>query len=714
MTARSVAITLANAVLLSAFLAMTDACLAQPIAASADSSASSGPRGRYALLIGITDYQSSNLRSLQGPENDLRLVQEVLISRFKVPPPNITVLKNKQATHTGIERAFAQLAKQVKKGDFVYIHYSGHGSTTPDPKDPKGEDQTWVSYGARSGRLAGNDDLDILDKEIAVWLKPLYEQTDDIVFVSDSCHSATVSRGEALGTRAVGPDARTHPLLGKLPVVPAPTTGLRIGAARDVESAVELDSTRGGMCTQKEHCVGVFTWNWTQSLQQAQPGDRWVDIFSRTFTLVTSQAGVSQRPQLEGISERTVLGGNFPRLPATVSVTEVKPDGSVILGAGSASQVTKKSTYRRFDSGNAGGADLPTLEVTSVEPFRSEARVTKGRFRVADAVTEVKHVYSFKPIRLYVGGDFASSVDAKLVQGIRDSLKALAGFDLVDARSEADWWVYIVRSAAAAPADPGASGRRLPGGAFPPDPKQPAVAWVVSPQGVLAHERMRIPLTDPAEGINTLTGNLAKFAWSREVKGLAARGNALPLELAVTILSQAQDGPARGPYPLTKIDPKPKYGDWLSFQLKNKDSQSRSWYAYVFAVTPGAAVKRLHPRRADSEDEARLTQGQSVPVSAKYHVNEEGIETILLVVAENPIRPELFESPGYQARGETPKSQLQARLNAGAHRRGDVEVGPDEWGIVSTDIAITKPNPKAIRADYFRYLAQEGSDSARY
>ena len=674
-----------------AFLSMTSWCVAQPVATPPNPSANTAARASYALLIAVSDYGISNLRSLQGPENDVRLVQEVLTSRFRVPLQNITVLINKQATHTGIERAFAELAKRVQKGDFVYIHYSGHGSTAPDPREARGQDQTWVSYGARSKRLAGNDDLDILDKEIAVWLKPLYDRTDEVVFVSDSCHSATVARGEPLGTRAVDADPRPHALLSKLPRLPAPTTGLRIGAARDVESAVEVDTDKGGLCTNKERCNGIFTWYWIQALQQAQPGERWADVFNRTFTLVTNQSGVSQRPQMEGISGRPVLGGDFPRLPATVSITNVNQDGSVRLGAGATSRVTNKSTYRRFDPNDPTAASLPMLEVIKVEPFWSEARVTRGQFSVGDAVAEVGHVYSFEPIRLYVGGDLATSIDANLVQEIRNALQDLAGFALVDDRTRADWWVYVVRSARAGADNPKSSNQRLPGKEFPTDPTQPPVVWVVSPQGVLAHDRMRIAFSDHAAGIKTLIGNLEKFAWSREVKGLAARGNTLPVNLVVRVHSQDLNSPGAGPYLFTQVEAKPRFNDWLSFRLENKDSHNQSWYAYVFAVTPGAAVKRIHPQNVDNEDEARLTQGQLVEVRSAYHLNESGIETILLVVTEKPIDPQILEQPGFEKKGGKPKSQLEARLSGAARRKGDVETSPDLWGIASAEFAITGP-----------------------
>lgn len=87
----------------------------------------------HALLIGVDDYRqhAQELNDLYGPQNDIALMKNVLEKRFDIPSSNIRILPN--PTHTEIEREFAALQKRVQKGDIVYIHYSGHGSHTPDP-----------------------------------------------------------------------------------------------------------------------------------------------------------------------------------------------------------------------------------------------------------------------------------------------------------------------------------------------------------------------------------------------------------------------------------------------------------------------------------------------------------------------------------------------------------------------------------------------------
>jgi len=215
--------------------------------------------GKHALLIGIQDYayygDSVLLPSLHGALRDVVIVKKMLQERFGFQEHEFIILVNAEATHTNIEQAFHTLIERTQPGDFVYIHYSGHGSQTKDwnGDEPDGLDETWVPYGARKDNSEQPDNYDVLDDEINSWLAEVYAKTDQVVFVSDSCHSATVFRNSQTGiARTVEADTRDHPLgkkaytrLDKLP-------GIRIGAARDDESALEVPALDG-------QYYGVFT-----------------------------------------------------------------------------------------------------------------------------------------------------------------------------------------------------------------------------------------------------------------------------------------------------------------------------------------------------------------------------------------------------------------------------------------------------------------------
>jgi hypothetical protein len=225
--------------------------------------------GRHALLIGIEKYNHPKIDDLKGSINDVKLIQGVLRDRFKFKNSDFIVLLNQEASHSSIEAAFKKLIQRIKPNDLVYIHYSGHGSQTTDLNgdERSGLDQTWVSYGTRqAGRENEKDNYDVLDDEINAWLAAIYTKTKHVIFVSDSCHSATVSRGNMPVSRGLERDVRSH-LLGEINYTKLDELqGIHIGAARNKEYAAETDGDDG-----KNY--GLFTWHWAKALQQAQIGD---------------------------------------------------------------------------------------------------------------------------------------------------------------------------------------------------------------------------------------------------------------------------------------------------------------------------------------------------------------------------------------------------------------------------------------------------------
>ena len=315
-----------------------------------------------ALLIGIGAYAESNLADLAGPANDVALMKGVLI-HLQVPEANIRVLPN--PTHSTIETAFADLSTRVERNDQVYVYYAGHGSRAPAPPpangedaERRGEDQTWVAFGARSPLRDGKDKMDVRDEEIALWRDPLYELTPDVVVASISCHSASVTRDAQVGVRAADGLLQPHPLRASIQRVEQPTTGLPIGAARDFESAVELDPRNNQRCPDGRNCYGVVTWHRASALRSARPDESWGDVFHRASAAIAATRGVAQRPQMDGVADRAVLGGQFAPLTALIPVTSVGQGGQVRLGAGLISGWTVGSEFA-----GAGSSPLPAPRV---------------------------------------------------------------------------------------------------------------------------------------------------------------------------------------------------------------------------------------------------------------------------------------------------------------------------------------------------------------
>ena len=101
-------------------------------------------RDNYALLIGANQYQNLDERWwLKGPANDVQLVASYLTTQAPAPfdPANVTLLSDgvpgaTPPTLAAIRAAFADLTARVQPGDFVYLHFSGHGTQAPPMTPP--------------------------------------------------------------------------------------------------------------------------------------------------------------------------------------------------------------------------------------------------------------------------------------------------------------------------------------------------------------------------------------------------------------------------------------------------------------------------------------------------------------------------------------------------------------------------------------------------
>lgn len=664
----------------------------------------------HALLIAQSDYRESpGVSNLQGPPNDVRLMKDVLTGRFKVPESNITQLDD--ATHTQIEQAFAALTARVKKDDQVYIHYSGHGSWYQSPAsagERRGQDQTWVTHGSRSSQRKGKDAVDVLDKEVGTWLLRLHAITPDVVLVSDSCHSASMTRDVQIGVRSSDGVPQTHPLRAQFPdEIDIPRDrGLRIGAARDIESAVELDPERNTRCTDPKKCYGVFTWNWAQVLRTSRPGESWGDVYDRALAAIEANPLVLQRPQKEGAADRAVFAGKFAPLTATVTVQAVQGDASVLLGAGRLAGLTVGTEL-------AGvvpeGVKAPRLEVVSVDAATAQAKMLEGQVRAGGQVKVSKYRDSEPRIQLFVGGPQAADVDAALAGQVRQAIEqarhmTLQNFDLVDRREAAQWRLELVRPKNGAAATPG-----LPEHVHcTTQPCATPELWVVNPFGQLMHPKMRFPLADPAAQIPRLLSNLGSFARAQEVRSIARQGNATPLEAKVTVLRPPAGSTASAPKciegaqgaagwqrfaerPLAALRSEDvQYLDCLAFKIHNKDK--KPWYGYLLSVDPNFSVNRVWPTAKMNEDEARIEAGNEEVMKSFYRLSDPGREMLLFIASEQQTPMPGVEEGGM--RGGGAGSPLARLARGGALTRGvesETEEGP--WGAQSTSLDISPPRP---------------------
>ena len=670
----------------------------------------------HALLIGIDQYENSHLIALEGAKNDVTLVKQILMDRFQVDEANIATLIDEKATHVAIRDAFKALADKLKPGDMAYIHYSGHGSFTCDLNGDEapswGKDSTWVPFGARSsggenakdcptasasesmnaaalavrsidpGRL---NDFDILDDEINRWLAALTAKTDNVIFVSDSCHSGTVTRSNAaLATRGAPMDFRAHPLGGGVPI-PFLTGGVRVSACRDSEKANEYNANGD--------IHGLFTWFWCRSLQEARPGDAWHDIHRRTAAHV-SQWRSDQHPQIEGDRRQTVFGGGLMARPRTAAVTyasyngkEAKIDEGSLLGA------TPGSVYRLFEPVDAKAAST-TFTIVQTEPARSRGTV-EGRLRVGDQVVLDRYNPDGAPARILVRADLET--DAPLARKLASAVEKRPIFAVSTDQRQSDFILHIARPKK----ENGCHVYAGKGQSLPKSfPDQPPQCWILRPDEHLFHPDLTIDLTATDQGVPTVCRSLEKIVQAGNLIALtSALGRASPVKLTASIWEIAppdsswgleaegkkwrniSTAPARG---MAAHDL--KVDQLLTFSIQN--NADVPYFTYLVNIAPDGRIIPFYPTPFQSREHGRIGPGQTRDIrDVTLYMDQPGREYVRLIASRKPIDIHALGQSGYRKtrgrRGNMTELDILLQARVGLTRsRPKRPLGTAEWTTV--------------------------------
>lgn len=170
-------------------------------------SAPAWARTNHAVLVAVTAYPNLPPKaSLIGPNHDAVLVRDYLTTRAPVPfeAANVALLADgvdgaaKSPTRENILAALNGVAEKAGRGDFVYLHFSGHGAQQPETVDGNETDgldeiflpadtSKWVDQTSGVPNALMDDDIGnaldaIRNKGAFVWV------------IFDACHSGSATR----------------------------------------------------------------------------------------------------------------------------------------------------------------------------------------------------------------------------------------------------------------------------------------------------------------------------------------------------------------------------------------------------------------------------------------------------------------------------------------------------------------------------------------
>lgn len=142
---------------------------------------------KRAVLIGINRYRIPGA-DLRGCVNDVRNIRTALTRYFGFRSRDIAVLTDFRATKTAMQRAISTLVASGRKGDVLYLHYSGHGSNVPDRDGDEADHRD---------EILCPTDLDWKDPLTDDWLRRTFNKLRarvNLTVVMDCCHSGTNTR----------------------------------------------------------------------------------------------------------------------------------------------------------------------------------------------------------------------------------------------------------------------------------------------------------------------------------------------------------------------------------------------------------------------------------------------------------------------------------------------------------------------------------------
>ena len=231
-------------------------------------------KNKKALLIGINYINTSY--QLNGCINDFNLVGNYIKNRGFSEVTTITDKTELKPTRYNIISSLEKFLSNASDNDFLFFHYSGHGSTEKDNNldEQDKQDETIVS----------SDLFNIKDDELANIIKNKLTTKATIFAIFDSCHSGTVLDlkyifSESKGKLTINEEEKYNDIYPNI---------MMISGCKDNQYSEESLTDKG--------VGGLMTWAFNDIITKKQ-NLSWKDLYLNIKNLLKN-IGAEQVPQL--------------------------------------------------------------------------------------------------------------------------------------------------------------------------------------------------------------------------------------------------------------------------------------------------------------------------------------------------------------------------------------------------------------------------------
>src|SRR5690606_1800746 len=365
---------------------------------------------KHALIIAIGDYPAETGWSKISSANDIPLIQSAL-SGQGFPDKNIRLIQDAAATRQGILNALEQLLADVKKGDIVVIHYSGHGQQVEDENNDEadGLDEAIVPFDAMETYQKDvywgqnhirDDELEVIIANFRAKLG----KDGQLLFVMDSCHSGSVTRGgKARG--GAGPlvsenwNKKDH-------AQSRGSTTTESGLFEErTESAgtapfVMISGASANQLNYEYQGKGSLSYAFSKAMSSLGENTSYRKMFADIVSEMQLIAP-RQNPVIEGDVDYQLFSGNYLAQQAYYQVKKIEDANTVILGAGKLNGLFEGTTILLMPSGSTAKDTTKAI---------AKGRIESSAYNQAKLVLDAP-LDDFKPKSLWAFVDKPSFSD---------------------------------------------------------------------------------------------------------------------------------------------------------------------------------------------------------------------------------------------------------------------------------------------------------------
>lgn len=262
------------------------------------------PTGRKrALLVGC-NYKGSSF-ALNGCINDALCVRHLLKTRFGFQDADIMLLTDDQSdpqkwpTRANMIYQMQMLVWDLRPGDSLFFHFSGHGSQVVDRSGDEvdGKSETICPCDFKLGGMIVDDELNIL------LVNPLPPGVR-LHVVIDACHSGSVMDLEFRAKYKTSRGAYWKQEYAWRPSVYKGTRGgeaFQFGASRDSQTAADTRRLSGSVST------GAATFSFIQAIERNGTGISYLGLLQGMYYTIASLHG-GPAPPMGGFMGKLVDG----------------------------------------------------------------------------------------------------------------------------------------------------------------------------------------------------------------------------------------------------------------------------------------------------------------------------------------------------------------------------------------------------------------------